>query len=77
MKVPRFCSVIFFMTDGQFADTAPAQVVALNGTPPRVTVNTILFALGAPKSTAKATAAETNLKKIADQNRGTFTRYAP
>jgi hypothetical protein len=67
--------VIFFMTDGQFAAAVPGQVAALNGTPPKTVVNTILFAGG--KEGAKAGNAENLLKQIATKAGGTFTRYTP
>src|SRR5262249_45427408 len=67
--------VIFFMTDGQFAAAVPGRVAALNGTPRKSVVNTILFS--APGKAPKAAGADDLLKKIADQNGGTFTRFVP
>ncbi len=71
--------VIFFMTDGLIPAVVPARVVALNGTEPKVVVNTIMFTSMAkggvlPKGTERA---EEMLKKIAEQSGGTFTRYVP
>ncbi|MBN9120624.1 MAG: hypothetical protein J0I06_15975 [Planctomycetes bacterium] len=69
--------VIFFMTDGQFAAAVPGKVAGLNGAPRKSVVNTILFAAAKGPAPSKAAAAEGLLKQIADQNGGTFTRYAP
>ena len=70
--------VIFFMTDGQFAAAVPGRVVELNGRPRRSVVNTILFsAPGKGGAAPKAAGADDLLKKIAEQNGGTFTRYVP
>ncbi len=71
--------VIFFMTDGQFANTASARITDLNGTPRKSVVNTIMFA-PVPKGgfvPVGPLPGEDNLKRIADLNGGTFTRYAP
>ena len=73
--------LIFFMTDGQFANTVPARVVELNGIPRKSVVNTIMFAPGPLPKGAIApplgVGPEGVLKLIADQNGGTFTRYVP
>jgi hypothetical protein len=96
--------VIFFMTDGQFDPGVAARVVALNGTPRKTVVNTIMFGTNfsfpvrvfgvrvipiqnlllvvpvmppVPKVMPKMGIGEDLLKKIAEQNGGTFTRYAP
>ena len=67
--------VIFFMTDGLIPPTVPARVAALNGTPPKVVVNTIMFTAKGeivPKGEERA---EELLKQIAEKSGGTFTRY--
>jgi hypothetical protein len=75
--------VIFFMTDGIIPTDVPGKVVALNKLPTKVVVNTIMFANPNPKgaNTPKVSAAsgreEDLLKRIAEQNGGTFTRYVP
>lgn len=73
--------VIFFMTDGIFANTAPAKVVEFNGSPRKSVVNTIMFANALPKFPGAPppviAGAEDQLKLIATQNGGTFTRFVP
>jgi hypothetical protein len=73
--------VIFFMTDGLIPVNVPDRVVALNGTPPKTVVNTIMFAprvgkgpIVPPKGLDRA---ELLLKQISDRAGGTFTRYVP
>ena len=67
--------VIFFMTDGLIPATVPARVVALNGTPPKVVVNTIMYAARGEVVPKGEERAEELLKQIAEKGGGTFTRY--
>lgn len=71
--------LIFFMTDGEFANTVAAKVAALNGTPRKAVVNTIMFGRGPPPKAPPVAprSAEAQLRLIADQNGGTFTFYTP
>lgn len=69
--------VLFFMTDGFIPPTVPDRVAALSAAGPKVKVNTILFAAAKDGAlpTGVAGRPEDVLKRIAEQNGGTFTRY--